>query len=202
MSRSGSLRTPHRPSSTDPWVPIARVFRIVSRTAIRPRKSRCSGIQQRAELDRRTFRSKSRSRSLGHEPIRRASTISHEDVERVMTWVRESGIRWGIDGEHRARFGLPALEENMAFGLKRMLLGTAMPQGGICFQYFAIRRPMDSTPMQSDVLWLSANSSSRQIRLYQPRNLTQWFQIYPASWKESALYRTKMLGSPWRSPVH
>ena len=117
---------------------------------------------------------------LGHEPIRRASTIAHEDVERVMTWVRESGIRWGIDGEHRARFGLPALEENTwRFGLKRMLLGTAMPQElEICFSSIL---PYDAA------YGLNAAAVGRFVafcellfeantRLNQPRNLTQWFQ--------------------------
>jgi exodeoxyribonuclease V gamma subunit len=66
---------------------------------------------------------------LGHEPIRRAFQLQEEELEKIMIWVRESGVRWGIDGEHRTRFGLPPLEENTwRFGLKRLLLGTAMSE--------------------------------------------------------------------------
>ncbi|MDF1505628.1 exodeoxyribonuclease V subunit gamma, partial [Roseisolibacter sp. H3M3-2] len=53
-----------------------------------------------------------------------------EDVLR--RWVRESGVRWGLDGADRAdRHGLPADEEHTwRFGLERLLLGWGLPGDG------------------------------------------------------------------------
>jgi exodeoxyribonuclease V gamma subunit len=64
---------------------------------------------------------------LSHQCIRARFGID-EDAER---WIRariaESGIRWGIDAEHRAAEGQPAAEENTwRFGLDRLLVGHAM----------------------------------------------------------------------------
>ena len=64
---------------------------------------------------------------LSHEPIRLRYELGADDVEAVTAWVRESGIRWGIDADHRARVGVPAEAQNTwRFGLDRLLLGIAM----------------------------------------------------------------------------
>lgn len=64
---------------------------------------------------------------LGHAPIRERFAISAEDVEPIGGWVRASGIRWGVDEHHRARFGVPPIRQNTwRFGLDRLVLGTAM----------------------------------------------------------------------------
>ena len=40
---------------------------------------------------------------------------------------RHAGIRWGLDGDHRAQWGLPGLAANTwSAGLDRLLLGVAM----------------------------------------------------------------------------
>ena len=44
-------------------------------------------------------------------------------------WVDEAGIRWGFNASHQSKFDVPSREENTwLFGLRRMLLGYAMPQ--------------------------------------------------------------------------
>ena len=54
--------------------------------------------------------------------------ITTADSEVIRRWVRETGIRWGIDPENRRRLGLPALKENTwQEGLERLLMGYAMP---------------------------------------------------------------------------
>ena len=64
---------------------------------------------------------------LGHAPIRDRFDISAEDLEPITSWVRQSGIRWGIDEAHRATFDVPAVRQNTwRFGLDRLVLGTAM----------------------------------------------------------------------------
>ncbi len=64
-------------------------------------------------------------------PVRARYRIEGTDLERVARWVSDSGIRWGADGEHKAEFGVPADDTNSwRFGLRRMLLGFALPDDG------------------------------------------------------------------------
>jgi exodeoxyribonuclease V gamma subunit len=68
---------------------------------------------------------------LAHEPIRRQFGISGDDLEQLTDWVRVAGVRWGIDADHRASFGLPNSDTNTwRFGLDRLLLGVALPGRG------------------------------------------------------------------------
>jgi len=49
-------------------------------------------------------------------------------IEIIERWIRDTRIRWGIDGTHRQQMGLPALSENTwSAGIQRLLLGYAMP---------------------------------------------------------------------------
>ncbi|WP_026958985.1 exodeoxyribonuclease V subunit gamma [Aliagarivorans taiwanensis] len=53
--------------------------------------------------------------------------ISEDEFDLLKHWLRDVGVRWGVDAEHRAQFGVGDFEQNSwLFGLKRMLLGYAM----------------------------------------------------------------------------
>lgn len=53
------------------------------------------------------------------------------DMDLVLRWVDETGIRWGIDGEHRKRLGVPSFDENSwKAGTERLLLGYALRGDG------------------------------------------------------------------------
>lgn len=68
---------------------------------------------------------------LGMDVVRERFAIATADLDRLREWIDESGIRWGIDAEHRAREGQPAIAENTwQFGLDRLLLGLALPADG------------------------------------------------------------------------
>jgi exodeoxyribonuclease V gamma subunit len=68
---------------------------------------------------------------LDEPAVRRGFALSSEDLDTVHDWVRESGIRWGIDSGHRARFGVPAtFEHTWRFGFERLMLGYALPGAG------------------------------------------------------------------------
>ncbi|RKR02437.1 DNA helicase/exodeoxyribonuclease V gamma subunit [Kushneria sinocarnis] len=59
--------------------------------------------------------------------FRRRFDIRTRELETLQRWLQGSGVRWGLDGEHRAALGLPGLHGNTwRFGLERMLLGYAM----------------------------------------------------------------------------
>lgn len=60
--------------------------------------------------------------------------LDQTSLERIRTWVHESGIRWGLDGAMRTSFGLPKENANSwDFGLQRLLYGYALPlESGLC----------------------------------------------------------------------
>lgn len=60
-------------------------------------------------------------------PVRARFRFTDDDLESVTAWVRDSGIRWGIDKDHRARYGLDKYVQNTwRFGTDRVLAGVAM----------------------------------------------------------------------------
>jgi len=58
--------------------------------------------------------------------VRRRFGFDDDDLETVTAWVRESGIRWGFDAEHRQPFGVRYLQNTWRFGLDRVLTGVAL----------------------------------------------------------------------------
>ncbi|WP_267873626.1 exodeoxyribonuclease V subunit gamma [Massilia sp. Se16.2.3] len=57
--------------------------------------------------------------------------IHDDDLHTLGQWIDGAGVRWGLDGEHRAGLGLGAAGEQNAriFGVRRMLLGYASGAG-------------------------------------------------------------------------
>ena len=57
--------------------------------------------------------------------------LKESDLPTLRQWIDGSGIRWGVNADHRAGFDLPAdLEQNTwSFGLRRMMLGYAGGDG-------------------------------------------------------------------------
>ena len=63
------------------------------------------------------------------EPVRRRFRLDDDDLARMQDWVAESGIRWGLDPEHRAPFKLDSLHANTwRAGLDRMLVGVTITE--------------------------------------------------------------------------
>ena len=60
------------------------------------------------------------------EPVRRRFGFDDDDLGRLERWVADTGIRWGLEAQHRDRFRLDVVPEGTwRAGLDRMLLGTA-----------------------------------------------------------------------------
>ncbi len=60
--------------------------------------------------------------------VRRRFGFVDDDLEIVRRWIRDTGIRWGIDETTRENLGLPETREHTwRAGLDRMLLGYALP---------------------------------------------------------------------------
>ena len=68
-------------------------------------------------------------------PVRRRFGFDDDDLSRIEDWVGESGIRWGLDAEHRRPFKLDKLEAGTwRAGLDRILLGVTTSEtllGGV-----------------------------------------------------------------------
>ena len=88
---------------------------------------------------------------LALEPVQRRFGVAPTDLDRLREWLREGGVRWGIDAAHRAEHRQPPVDENTwRFGLERLLLGYAMPTGGRAL--FAERLPYDEVEGQDAIL--------------------------------------------------
>lgn len=62
-------------------------------------------------------------------PVRQRFGFADPDLEQITAWVRATGIRWGLDAEHRGSYGLGEVGEGTwAAGLRRLLLGVAMSE--------------------------------------------------------------------------
>jgi exodeoxyribonuclease V gamma subunit len=63
------------------------------------------------------------------EPVRRRFHFDDDDLARMEEWVATSGVRWGLDAEHREPFKLGALAANTwRAGLDRVLVGVTMTE--------------------------------------------------------------------------
>ena len=63
------------------------------------------------------------------EPVRRRFHFDDDDLARMEEWVAASGIRWGLDADHREPFKLGALAANTwRTGLDRVLVGVTMTE--------------------------------------------------------------------------
>ena len=103
--------------------------------------------------------------------------LDDESVERVRQWVDESGIRWGLDAQHKAELGLPANEQNTwAFGFDRLFLGYAMPADSALFHGVAPFSNIEG----SEALWLGqlrefiAQLARWRKELAAPATLREW----------------------------
>lgn len=109
--------------------------------------------------------------------IRRAAGILREEVPDLTEWVRDSRIRWGIDGEHRSTWQFP---NDDAFtwkrGLDRMLLGYAV---GVTDEPMLDMLPLaDETLDRSELLgrfafWIHTLLDELET-LRKPRSLADW----------------------------
>jgi exodeoxyribonuclease V gamma subunit len=88
---------------------------------------------------------------LGQDPIRERFELAMDEVEQLREWVADSGIRWGVDADHRAEVGQPRRDENTwRFGLSRLMLGYA--SGNPPSELFAGRAPAEVDSGEADLL--------------------------------------------------
>lgn len=61
--------------------------------------------------------------------VARRFGLDDDALQQVHAWMRESGMRWALDADHRASFEVPAdARHTLADGLERLMLGYALPE--------------------------------------------------------------------------
>jgi exodeoxyribonuclease V gamma subunit len=114
---------------------------------------------------------------LALEPVAARFGFAAEDLDRIGRWVDEAGVRWGIDAAHRAEHGQPAIDENTwRFGLRRLLLGHALPGDQTSF---AGVLPFDGIEGSTSALLGRLVAACETLfglakRLAQPRSVAAW----------------------------
>jgi len=115
---------------------------------------------------------------LALEPVRGRFGIEAGDLERIRTWVVDSGVRWGVDAEHREAVGRPGFSENTwRFGLDRLLLGYAMPGRGRA-SFGGVLPYDDIEGGEAELLGRFASFAEQVFRLRRdlatPRGIGEW----------------------------
>ena len=65
---------------------------------------------------------------LALDPVQRGFAVSSDDLSEIASFVDEARIKWGLNDEHRSRWGLPPIGVNSwEFGLTRLLSGVFLP---------------------------------------------------------------------------
>lgn len=110
------------------------------------------------------------------EPIRARFGIAAGELAQLSHWIHDAGIRWGVDAGDRERAGQPGYDENTwRFGLRRLLLGYAMPGSGL----FSGVLPFDDmegadAELVGALAELSERLFSWRERLAAPRTPERW----------------------------
>lgn len=67
---------------------------------------------------------------LQEAPIARRFNLEADDQHHIQGWLKKSGVRWGLDADHRRDCGMmPSSRHTFAEGLQRLFLGYALPDG-------------------------------------------------------------------------
>ncbi len=110
--------------------------------------------------------------------VQRSFGLAEADLELVSGWVRETRIRWGIDGQSRGQWGLPTFPENTwKAGMERLLLGYAM--AGNDENMFCGLLPYDhiegsEASVLGQFLEFANELFAHVTSLGQPRSLDEW----------------------------
>ncbi len=118
------------------------------------------------------------------DPVRARFELEGTDLDLARIWFEEAGVRYGIDAAHRATCGLPEFDENTwSFGLKRLLLGYAIPEE----EEYIIGDTLpggDAEGTQAAVLGKFASYLDALFdwvrRLSTPRRATEWSELLRA----------------------
>lgn len=112
--------------------------------------------------------------------FRAAAGLELAELPLLERWIADSGIRWGLNAEHRTQFGVPpgSHQNTWQFGLERLVLGYAMGSGPA----------WGNIQPYSQVGGLEAAAAGKLVRLWE--QLQQWWLRLravhtPAEWQDA-----------------
>jgi exodeoxyribonuclease V gamma subunit len=113
--------------------------------------------------------------------VARRFGIEAARLESIRTWLRDAGVRWGLDAAHRAALSLPAMERySFDDGLNRLYLGYALPA---CTRAPLAARLPAGDAEGTDALALGCLTrvmqelASLQRELAAPKSASGWFDV-------------------------
>ena len=107
--------------------PAARLRVRLADRALRQTNALLAVLSQLLDLGTARFTASQVLDLAGTPAVRTRFGFDDEDLERLRDWTVDAGIRWGLDGEHRATWALDGLEKgSWRAGLDRVLLGATM----------------------------------------------------------------------------
>ena len=115
-------------------------------------------------------------------PVRRTFGFDDDDLARLADWVTATGIRWGIDAEHRARFGVPSglVAGTWRAGLDRALASMAVRGGGVDLAAGHIA-PITADPTGIDLAGRAARLvdvlDGLERAIHVPRPVDRWAEL-------------------------
>lgn len=117
----------------------------------------------------------------GRAPVAARFRFDTDDVETIEALVTDSGIRWGLDVEDRARYGLAGFGQNtVQAGLDRMVLGVALDETG--HDHVGLVLPLDrvdssSVDLVGRLVELVDRLRSVLADLARPHSLAGWVEV-------------------------
>ena len=107
--------------------PAARLRVRLADRALRQTNALLAVLSQLLELGTARLTASQVLDLAGTPAVRQRFGFDDDDLERLRDWTVGAGVRWGLDGEHRATWALGDVEQgSWRDGLDRLLLGAAM----------------------------------------------------------------------------
>lgn len=113
--------------------------------------------------------------------VARRFDLDAGSIARIETWLREAGVRWGIDAAHHAAAGAGAFREfSWEFGLERLVLGYASGEEESLVADIAPDAAVEGKAGDALGAVLRVFDHLRNLRARQARahTATQWQEIY------------------------
>jgi len=118
---------------------------------------------------------------LDSQAIYQTFELSEADLDQIRNWVRDTRIRWGIDGQDKKKEGLPPFVENTwKAGIDRLILGYALPGKGE--NLFSDMLPYDNIEGQNSItlgkfIEFTNRLFKRVLSLEKMWTLNEWSKI-------------------------
>ncbi|MEC8644156.1 MAG: exodeoxyribonuclease V subunit gamma [Pseudomonadota bacterium] len=112
--------------------------------------------------------------------IARAQRIKSDDLEKLVSWINDSGIRWEIDGESKNNnWGLPPNDWNTwKFGLDRLLMGVIMRENnGPWHGIQPLEISLADTPLLESLCRFIDNLDKLRKQINKQYPIEKWLEI-------------------------